>query len=299
MWNTNEDVWSECQMLMDKSTATFGDVFKKTKDIKQLIKQCEIDVLGINAFNNSLFAVDIAYHSGGLGYKNSLDVVTKKILRTVFALKLYFPDIETCNIYFISPIVNNRLNDELNIRIKEIVSFLQKNNTNYNVELFSNEKFKIDILNTTIKMSNDIADMSELFLRSYRLISLFENQNESTPVLITKSQPADELSEELAIGELAQTQFRLLLEKDMLSNDMLGNLQNLEYCRITFGVNYPILKRLNDKINIREERKINGHYRYYAKPINNFLLCYEWYEKHRNALGKWLLSLDNQKNLQQ
>jgi hypothetical protein len=295
-WNVDEDDWSECQILMDESSTIFGNVFKQTKNIKQLMKQCEIDVLGINTFNSSVFAVDIAYHSGGLGYKNSIDVVTKKILRTVFALKLYFPKIGAYNIYFISPIVNKKLNDILHIRVEEIISFLQKNDINFNVELLSNDKFKIDILSPIMKISNEIADMSELFLRSHQLISLFENQNEIKSTLITKSKKDNESDGELAIGAFAQIQFKLLMLNDMLNKDILDKLQNLEYCRSVLGMNFPILRKLNDKMSIKEERKINGYDRYYAKPINNYLLCNDWYEKHRDALNKWFLNLNKQPN---
>ena len=291
-WNTDKVNWDECQNLMDESSKVFGSVFKQTKNIEQLVKQCEIDVLGINIFNNSIFAVDIAYHSAGLGYKDSINVITKKILRTVFALKLYFPKIADYNIYFISPIVNTSLNNQLHARVEEIVNFLQERGLNFNVELFLNDKFKIEILNPIMKISNDVADMSELFLRSHQLISLFENKNKTVSALITKGKKDNASDNELAIGKLVQEKFISLIIDNKLNNDMLDKLQNSEYCKSVLGMHYPILKKLDNENNIREERKINGNDRYYAKPINNYLLCNDWYEKHRDALNKWLLGLN-------
>lgn len=292
-WNTDKDNLDECQKLMDESSKAFGSVFKQTKNIEQLVKQCEIDVLGTNIFNNSIFAVDIAYHSAGLGYKDPINVITKKILRTVFALKLYFPQMADYNIYFISPIANTSLNNQLDARVEKIINFLKEKGLNFNVELFLNDKFKIDILNPIMKISNDVADMSELFLRSHQLISLFENKNKTVSVLATKDKKDNASDNELAIGKLVQEKFISLIIDNKLNNDMLDKLQNSEYCKSVLGMRYPILKKLNNGNNGREERKINGDdRRYYAKPINNYLLCNDWYEKHRDALNKWLLGLN-------
>jgi hypothetical protein len=289
-WNVDENDKIECQILMDESSKIFGNIFKETKNIDQLIKQCEIDILGINTFNSKVFAVDIAYHSGGLGYKDSINVVTKKILRTVFALKLYFKDVKTFNIYFISPIIGKKLNDQLVVRVNEIINYLESKDLKFNIELLSNDKFKNEVLNPILKISNDVADMSELFLRSHQLISLFENQMNLTSMNKIKKQ--NELDNELAIGEFAQNAFKTLIKNNKLDSETINKLQSLEYCRSVFGMNFQILKKINDKNNIREERQINGYPRYYAQPINAYLLCNDWYERHRDTLNQWLLEIN-------
>lgn len=283
-WNIDEKDKNECQILMDESSKKFGNIFKETKNIDQLIKQCEIDVLGINTFNSSLFAVDIAFHSSGLGYKDSINVVSKKILRTAFALKLYFKDVKTFNIYFISPIIGKKLNDQLVFRVDEIMNFLESKDLSFSIELLSNDKFKNEVLNPILKISNDIADMSELFLRSHQLISLFDNQ-------MNKIKKQNGLDNELAIGAFAQSVFKSLIEGNILNEKTINKLQSLEYCRNTFRMNFQILKKINDKNNIRNERQINGYPRYYSQPINGYLLCNDWYERHRDDLNSWLLEI--------
>lgn len=292
IWNKEENDKFECQKLMDESSKIFGNIFKDTKNIDQLIKQCEIDVLGINTYNSSVFAVDIAYHSSGLGYKDSINVVTKKILRTVFALKLYFKDVDTFHIYFISPIIGKKLNDQLVFRIDEIINFLESKDLKFNISLLSNDKFKDEVLNPMMKISNEVADMSELFLRSYQLISLFDNENKINLKSINKTKDQNESEGKLAVGVLAQTQFVRLIENNKLNDGTLSGLQSSEYCKRVFGMNFPILKKINDKNNIREERQINGYPRYYVKPIDEYLLCNDWYERHRDSLNLWLLEID-------
>ena len=64
-------------------------LFKKSASIIQIIRQAEIDVLGIRLQNGQLqrmYAVDVAFHEGGLSYGNKTDTATriaKKIIRTV------------------------------------------------------------------------------------------------------------------------------------------------------------------------------------------------------------------------
>jgi len=96
-------------------------------------------------------------------------------------------------------------------------------------------------------------------------------------------------NETIRIGEFVQKEFRNLIENDSLTSEMLINLQDLEYCRKIFHMNYPVLKAVQNQQNIGQERLINGYARYYAKPIDNFLLCNNWFEHHRSNVLQWIL----------
>lgn len=291
-WNVDETDLEFCQELMNESSILFGNPFKRTSNINQLIKQCEIDTLGIDTFNSNLFAVDIAYHTNGLGYKDSLENVTKKILRTVFAIILYFKNIQNYNIFFISPKIRNNLNLEIENRIINIGNFLKTKRMNINIELYSNEKFNEKILLPILAISDDVSDTSELFLRSYQMIKLFNNQITNSINIETNTLKTVPSENELKIGALVQFEFKRLIENNLLNSDVLANLQNSEYCIRIFRMNYPILKKLDNCDNINDARKINGYDRYYAKAINNYLLCNNWYENNRAYLNQWLLTLD-------
>ncbi|MCY4160249.1 MAG: hypothetical protein OXE77_00100 [Flavobacteriaceae bacterium] len=66
-----------------KKNNVLNKVFKKNS-FEQLIRQAEIDVLGIDTMKNTLYACDIAFHTPYLNYGNrTSDKVVSKILRAV------------------------------------------------------------------------------------------------------------------------------------------------------------------------------------------------------------------------
>ena len=73
-----------------------SSIFKENT-FEQLLKQAEIDVLGINTLENTVYGYDIAFHSLGLNYKGNegtCEVVIKKIFRAIFAMQIYFPEFD-------------------------------------------------------------------------------------------------------------------------------------------------------------------------------------------------------------
>ena len=57
-------------------------------------------------------------------------------------------------------------------------------------------------------------------------------------------------------------------------------------------INYPMLKKVNSEHPVKEQRTINGYYRYLSKTFiingQTYLLCNDWYEKSRSKFLKWL-----------
>ena len=148
------------------------DVFKKS-NLNQLIKQSEIDVIGMDT-KNTIYAVDIAFHEAGLNYGSkdeTKDRVIKKLLRSYLTLLSFFPD-KNYKLLFVSPKVNNAT-EEI---IKTYFSELDKNFSNENVEFkyISNNIFRDEILIPTINCSIDDSDTNELFLRAVKMLNLFD-----------------------------------------------------------------------------------------------------------------------------
>lgn len=86
-WKVTEYEEKKSRDLFDKikSSSSFEDVFKNNS-YDQLIKQAEIDVIGLNTTEKSVFGIDVAFHNAGLNYSDTQNVVLKKIFRTVFVL---------------------------------------------------------------------------------------------------------------------------------------------------------------------------------------------------------------------
>ncbi len=83
-WNTYNE--KEVEALYKKAILHFP-VFKQNSSLEQIIKQAEIDVLGLSYENNTAYyyAVDIAYHENGLNYGSkgeTIERISKKLLRS-------------------------------------------------------------------------------------------------------------------------------------------------------------------------------------------------------------------------
>jgi hypothetical protein len=150
----------------------------KTKpSFSQFLKQAEIDILGINLFEKKMYVMDIAYHEDGLNYKNedrTIKSFKKKLLRSYLLLRSYFPEDYKYEIIFASPKVRPKLNKELE-DATEALNDLRDDVLSKGAVVFkyiANDKFKDKILDPTLEASKDDADTNELFLRSYKLISM-------------------------------------------------------------------------------------------------------------------------------
>ena len=70
-WKTTEYEERKARELVERIRPS--DLFKgifKDNSFEKLIKQAEIDVLGINTIEKSIFGIDVAFHAGGLDYGN-------------------------------------------------------------------------------------------------------------------------------------------------------------------------------------------------------------------------------------
>ena len=143
----------------------------------QFLKQAEIDVLGINLVEKKMYLMDIAYHEDGLNYKNedrTINSFRKKLLRSYLLLRSYFPEDYEYEIIFASPKVKPTLNEKLE-DATEALNDLRDDVLSKGAVVFkyiANDKFKDKILVPTLEASKDDADTNELFLRSYKLLSM-------------------------------------------------------------------------------------------------------------------------------
>ena len=159
------------------SASMAGDLFK-VRSVDQLIKQAEIDVLGVcfAGAQTTLYAVDIAFHEGGLTYGLLIDTVSKvvmKYIRTALCLYRYF-DATPGEILFASPKVNPSTMKLLEPKLKEVQAFFQSQGLPYTAILAANDVFDHTVLSPVLSASKQVADTSELFMRSYQLCQMIK-----------------------------------------------------------------------------------------------------------------------------
>lgn len=273
-------------------------IYKETKSIDQLIKQAEIDAIGIS-YNNlelNLYCIDVAFHESGLSYGSADETVSriiKKTIRTAMCIVGYF-GLKSGEIYFISPKINNSIELRLNLLIPELEELIKSIGWSFSIKLLCNDSFGDKIIAPVLNVSDKVADTGELFIRSIQLKNMFM-QNELTQIKnkpVTKkrdmhiSMSNNDSYSEMRIGAIARTILRSLLESSKLSNETISNLQTLEYSKNNFDLQFPLLKKI-------EKYPTNKIERYYADPVkinsNLYYLCSEWYEGKNNNDRPYLL----------
>ena len=145
-----------------------GSVFGKTKNAKQLLKQGEIDILGV-AQDGSTHAIDVAFHKGGLNYGGGADKrVLKKLLRTMMILMAYQPIEANLHIYFLSPKVHRAMQQPL----ESVFTRLETQYPKINWHLLINDDFAEQVVIPTLEKTDSVEDTSELFARAAKLLEL-------------------------------------------------------------------------------------------------------------------------------
>lgn len=282
-------ITNELSNLMNDINKRFDSVFGKTDNLKLLLKQSEVDVIGFDFNSNTVYGVDVAFHTFGLRYKDNVKNVTKKIFRTLLTLDVYFDNSYNKEVIFTTPKINPNEYNKLIKRINEINQYLKDNNLDTVIYFISNEKFEDDILNPILSLSDDIADTSELFLRSYQLTKIFDKKKKKSIDTSNKEKSKHKESNDLPIGQLVKNSFQKLFKSKSLSENEVLNLMDNEYSKKTFDLNYPILKQFDDNNEVSPQRKINGYDRYYANLFDGkYLLCNDWYDRNRLLFLQWL-----------
>lgn len=168
----NKEVLEQLMVTSDQFfSEKYGyDVYKGNKTIDQLIGQAEIDVMGINFDQEQMhiYAVDVAFHEAGLNYgPNEITItrVIKKSLRTIMCIYGYF-GFSIGTIIFTSPKINPTLEQGIMRGISDINRLLQELEINYMIRIIANENFAEKILDPVLNVLGDVADTSELFMRS-------------------------------------------------------------------------------------------------------------------------------------
>lgn len=173
LWSIENDNFDKIEYVFNKiqNHNDFSDVFKKNS-LEQVLKQAELDVVGID--KNKLYLIEVAFHENGLQYGGRLDTkdrVCKKLLRAYLIGLAFFPNY-TYEIIFASPKVTPATNET----IRDYFSVLNRDfsdNEKVNFKYIANEDFKNLVLIPTLKSSSEDADTSELFIRSTKLLDIF------------------------------------------------------------------------------------------------------------------------------
>lgn len=170
------------------------DVFKGQK-IDQLLRQAEIDAIGMDA-SNTVYAIDVAYHENGLQYggkEETKDRVVKKLLRSYLILRSFFPD-KNYEILFVSPKVHNATEQTIRSYMQELEEAFCSESVKF--RYVSNGLFLEEILLPTLDASQGDSDTCELFVRAAKMLKMFGLFSQASTTQKTKASGSLQVSNE-------------------------------------------------------------------------------------------------------
>lgn len=187
----NEELANLFEKFKDFYIEKYGFDISKGGSVEQFLKQAEIDVIGISLDQDKqhLYAVDIAFHEDGLNYgdkEKTLHKIAQKCVRSALCLYGYF-GVNTGEIIFASPKINNFIEKELKPLLEELSDLFEKLGLGFAAVLYCNNDFETKIMQPVLQKSKNVADTSELFLRSIQMYQLVERHSKSAEALVKSS----------------------------------------------------------------------------------------------------------------
>ena len=254
-----------------------GSILKKTKGAEQFLKQGEIDVVGVGQ-DDSVHALDVAFHEAGLNYGSGPDKrVLKKLLRAVVILKAYVPAGTKSHVYFVSPKVNPGVQQ----RLEDIFESLEAEYPKIGWHLLTNEAFAEQMLGPTLEKAGAVADESELFMRAKKLLDLA-----GTPKRLSNVEPPNLGTKHGRIQPLAQSLMTTLLEgyPPLLDETDLRNLMDRDYCKNILGLKIGSIPLLCEETDGRTRN------RYYKELFGGrFFVSSQWAKPNHLSNARRLL----------
>lgn len=167
--------------------------------------------------------------------------------------------------------------------LNELINFLTSTQgKEYVLQLVSNDlKDK-----HSSKIIDDLESKISIDVKSSKYIE--ENRDLKNDKIFKPSKRTSEnvTNREMKIGQFVQNNMRKVFEQNLLTTNEIENLQNKEYSKKVFNINYEVLRDKNLEIQDK-----NGNNRYYNKEIfcGNYYLTSQWVEHlHRNYFDVWL-----------
>ncbi|WP_122871055.1 hypothetical protein [Campylobacter showae] len=293
----------ELENIMSKTDEFFSSkygykIYKQNTSLKQLLQQAECDALGVCVRDgvSEIYTVDVAFHESGLNYgglDETVARVVKKCTRAAMCIYGYF-GVKKANIIFASPKINKQILYALQPCFIDLNEMMLEMGLEFDFRIITNDDFLNSVLKPILEVSGNVADTSELFMRSYQMLTLFDknlkymgkSEKQKSKIALHNYQLSEDYINsknnqdeyaELKVGQIARIIMREILESGRVGAEEISRLQSEKYSKDYLGLNYAALVKADS-----EYEKV----RYYAVPIliNGiyYKLCNDWYEGATN-----------------
>ena len=96
----------------------------------------------------------------------------------------------------------------------------------------------------------------------------------------------------MKIGKLVRLTMPEILTSEKISDLDVYKLTTTDYSKMIFDMNFPVLKLVDEKKSLKENRMVGNYTRYYAFPYfymgKQYLISSEWYDRNQESYIKWL-----------
>lgn len=185
---------------------------------------------------------------------------------------------------------NEKKISKLDITIDEDINGILFDNINNIDDSSENHTTKYYMNNRNVKTQLSVDDDSISKIIEERNRKLVEN------LLKNKKHEDGEIKdkfEDIKIGELVKKEFDRLFREENIPKGEIRKLQEYDYCRETFGIDYPVLKEVNMQHSLEEQRRDeNGNAIYYGFIATiydkDYYICSVWSEENRKDFLRWM-----------
>jgi hypothetical protein len=254
------------EYYFDRAKLLWPEAFG-SNTLNQLLKQSEVDVAGFSFTNGKscIHFVDVAFHAGGLNYGGKEDTakrVFKKLVRSGLLALAYFPG-TVSRLYFVSPFTSNPTSLAVENAIQKINEVFDDCDS-VTAEVILNEQFKQNILNEVMMLTADVADTSELFLRSWQLIEPFTVQKVELVKKLPELEQQETDSESKGIDRKKMLATALYLSRFEHNSLNIGNQTNtFNYLANRLGIPPGTLRNYRDRF----DRYVDNHRQGWNAPL--------------------------------
>lgn len=268
------------------------DIFKKLT-MRQLVMQCEIDVVGIHIVDGTvgdLYLVDSAFHENGLNYNNVVAVVIKKLLRAALVSSIVFPGVPA-NIIFASPKCGDTLKKQLAEKLNELDSIIKHYYPDIDIVMLFNEEFAQTVYAPITEIIGSVNNDNDLFIRSMKLAHLseaYKEKNTAAPATVLKMTSLESKTPRGQNKSKVFSTLQKIIAAGKMDSTMLSNLCDPDFCNREFNMpTFPVLVQ-------NTEFPASGYEnsRFYSPEmiyINDlpYRVCSQWIPQRMRRLETW------------
>jgi len=243
-WPVGKDLTARARVEFDRIQRhpAFTEIFKTS--FEHTLSQTEIDVLGLDQ-DQTIYAANVTFHEYGINFGSKTDTrnrVIKNLLRAYLAMICYFPRQKHVLMY-----CTPKVSEPTGEVIRDYFSILRNEFSSDRDEFIylSNNDFRDQVLMTTLDSIREQFDTSELFLRSFKLLTAYASENSGEDDPVAAENQAEELSGLKVVNETGGQEVKDTGDPKVKENAEIGKVQT----RVPKWFNHPAQN--NSKILIR------------------------------------------------